>query len=965
MARNSAAVPAAEMCAPTGDLTPLMRQYWQIKEQHPQHVLFFRCGDFYEMFFDDAKVAASVLGITLTSRGTDAAGAPVPLAGIPYHSVEPYLAKMIRAGHRVAICEQTENPKTAKGVIRREVVRIVTPGTVLEENLLSDKANNYLLALVAEYEPRGLRAGAFASTAELDVLSTNGAGDTRAIPIGLAALDFSTGEFTIAEFRGVEGLANCASEIARLAPSELIIPHGQKSWFDESGLLSASSLEGMSSQNSELRSQSLSTSTVDDSSCSHFAARDAVLRQFGVRDLNGFGAEGHPLGVRAAGAILHYVRETQRTPLVHVNELSVHYPGAHMTLDATTQRSLELVCNLTDATRRHTLLEVLDRTATAMGGRLLRSWIVQPLRAPQLINQRLDALELLVKDGQIRTGLLERLRSISDLERIVSRAACKTANARDLLALRNSLEQVPALRELVVSAVAQVNAGANRNGRSAGEVVRPLLQELGDRLDPLPVLTAELERAIVDAPPLTVREGGLIKQGYDENLDELRVLSSDSKSWIAALRQREADRTSIANLKVGFNRVFGYYLEVSNSHSAKVPAEWIRKQTLAGAERFVTPELKEKEEVILHAEERSHDLEFDLFERLRDKVCEEARKIQMTARVVAQLDALLSLAQVAVAQRYVRPKIIRVDATAAPDAKTHCSELTIRDGRHPVLETLRLDQPFVPNDTQLNNDADQILLITGPNMAGKSTYIRQVALITLMAHMGSFVPASEARVCTIDRIFTRVGAMDQLAKGQSTFLVEMSETANILNNATDDSLVILDEIGRGTSTYDGLSIAWAVVEYLHNTRGRRPKTLFATHYHELAELEGPLARVKNYNVAVHEEEGKVAFLYRILRGHTDHSYGIYAAQVAGLPKSAVERARRILADLEKGNAIHIGPGHGAAKAPVKIEERTVQLTLFDAAEHPAVSKLRQLDTDALTPLEALTLLAELKRSAQS
>ncbi|MGI8908920.1 MAG: DNA mismatch repair protein MutS [Candidatus Sumerlaeaceae bacterium] len=995
MART-VSTPANETCAPSGDLTPLMRQFWQIKEQHPQHVLFFRCGDFYEMFFEDAKTAAAVLGITLTSRGTDERGAPVPLAGIPYHSVEPYLAKMIRAGHRVAICEQTENPKNAKGIIRREVVRIVTPGTVLEENLLSDKANNYLIALVAELDPRGTSSGngKKPSTESSRLLANEPAGQAAAVPLGLAALDFSTGEFIVAEFSGPGGMASCASEIARLAPSELIVPHDQKQWFEASDLLAASALEGLNSQNAELRANSLSIATIDSSACSHFAAREAVLRQFGVRDLNGFGAEGHPLGVRAAGAILHYVRETQRTPLVHVNELSVHYPGAHMTLDATTQRSLELVCNLTDATRRHTLLEVLDRTATAMGGRLLRSWIVQPLRAPGLINRRLDAVELLTKDGQLRTQLIERLCSISDLERIVSRAACKTANARDLLALRSSLEQIPALCELLVAAVTRTASAAEHrnhkhdgngeqhkaddndvqhgftsspdlNGSESGSsstasTQGPLFKELAERLDALPELVSELQRAISDAPPLSVREGGLIKWAYDASLDELRELSSDSKSWIAALRQREADRTAIPNLKIGFNRVFGYYLEVSNSHSSKVPAEWMRKQTLAGAERFVTPELKEKEEVILHAEERSHELEFELFERLRENVCAEARKIQLTARLVAQLDALSSLAQVAVERRYVRPEI----TTNNPAAPGPQSAIFIRDGRHPVLETLRLDQPFVPNDTQLSNEADQILLITGPNMAGKSTYIRQVALITLMAHLGSFVPAGQARICPVDRIFTRVGAMDQLAKGQSTFLVEMSETANILNNATDDSLVILDEIGRGTSTYDGLSIAWAVVEYLHNTPGRRPKTLFATHYHELAELEGPLARVKNYNVAVLEEEGKVAFLYRILRGHTDHSYGIYAAQVAGLPRNAVERARRILADLEKGNAIHIG-SDAADKRPVKIEERTVQLTMFDAAEHPLLEKLRAINPDALTPLEALTLLAELKRAAQS
>jgi len=482
-----------------------------------------------------------------------------------------------------------------------------------------------------------------------------------------------------------------------------------------------------------------------------------------------------------------------------------------------------------------------------------------------------------------------------------------------------------------------------------------LLSQLLNEIDPLETLTQALVLALGDSPPVSVREGGMIQAGYSAELDELRTLATDSKSWIAALRQREADASGIPNLKIGFNRVFGYYLEVSNSHAEKVPANWVRKQTLAGGERFVTPELKQKEEIILHADEKSRELEFELFDKLRDEVCAAARQIQATARGLASLDALLSLARTACARRYVKPQMLE---------ETGSGELTIREGRHPVLESIKGDSPFVPNDTRLNNDSEQILLITGPNMAGKSTFIRQVALITLMAHIGSFVPAAEAKMCAVDRIFTRVGAMDHLAKGQSTFLVEMSETANILNNATDSSLVILDEIGRGTSTYDGLSIAWSVVEYLHNTPRRRPKTLFATHYHELAGLEGVLARVRNYNVAVHEEEDKIAFLYRILRGHTDHSYGIYAAQVAGLPRSAVDRARRILSDLENGNAIHVQPS-GAAKgtAPIQIEERTVQLTLFDASDHPVLERLRKTDINSLTPLQALSLIAELKHEA--
>ncbi len=978
-----------------GELTPLLKQYQQIKSEHPDHVLFFRCGDFYEMFFEDARTCAEVLGITLTSRGTDTEGQPVPLAGVPYHSVDGYLARMIRAGFRVAMCEQVENPKTAKGVVRREVVRVVTPGTVLEETLLTDKSNNYLVALV------------------LDKLDP----DAEDMSVGLAALDFSTGEFLVCQFAGAGGCAACITELIRLAPSEVVVPSDQRHWFQQSDLLQALSLDFAPGDPQELRSQATPLATVDPAGTTHYAARQALLDQFGTRDLHGFGVEDSPLAIRAAGAILQYLRETQRGQLVHLNELRVHHPGEYMVLDGTTQRSLELVSNLTDATRRHTLFEVLDRTATAMGGRALRSWILQPLRDAARINQRLDAVETLTRDHAAREKLGEMLKGIADMERIVSRCACGSANGRDLLSLRNSLQRIAPIQQLISAAaeVARVVVGTAAPAAVAGVVPvlpgaahgqpheaadnqnpkdelehfhsesfklddanRPDLQDghgqkqsgneknllsvLAARMSAQPALAARLDAAIVDQPPLSVRDGGMFKEGYNADLDELRSLAGDSKTWIAALRQREAERAGIPNLKVGFNRVFGYYLEVSNSHAGKVPPEWIRKQTLSNGERYVTPELKEKEEVILNADERANELEYQLFEELRSAVCEVAREIQQSAQAIARLDAVYSLALTACARRYVRPTV----GAEQTDAEASATEIVIRDGRHPVLETLRTETPFVPNDTRLDNEKEQVLIITGPNMAGKSTYIRQVALITLMAHMGSFVPATEARICPVDRIFTRVGAMDQIAKGQSTFLVEMSETANILNNATDNSLVILDEIGRGTSTYDGLSIAWSVVEYLHNTPGRRPKTLFATHYHELAGLEGPLTRVRNYNVAVHEEEERVAFLYRILRGHTDHSYGIYAAQVAGLPRMAVQRARRILADLEKGNAIHVQTGAGTDKkdAPVHLEEKTVQLTFFDLQDHPVLEKLRGLEINTLTPLQALSVLAELKQDAK-
>ncbi|PKO16982.1 DNA mismatch repair protein MutS [candidate division BRC1 bacterium HGW-BRC1-1] len=917
--------------------TPLLRQYAQIKAQHPDHVIFFRCGDFYEMFHDDAKLGAAVLGITLTARGRNSQGESIPLAGIPYHALEPYLARMIRAGHRVAICEQMENPKQAKGVVRREVVRVVTPGTLLEENLLDGKANNYLAAVVREKDA-----------------------------LGLASLDFSTGHFSITEFIGARAEERCGHELTRLSPSEVVTARDQHDALlplVENALGAAS---GAGAGGGRM-------AVVEASAVTSHAARTALLRQFGVRDLHGFGAEESPTAVRAAGAILEYLRETQRTAMLHVNELRVTHPGEFMMLDAVTQRSLELVSNLSDATRRHTLLEVLDHTGTAMGGRALRSWILQPLRTRAEINARLDAVQAFVDDHERRRRGVECLRGVNDLERIVSRAACKTANARDLVALRASLRQVPRLRALTEPGAKKPDDGLFPNLTDDPATVadpatcsetpgaepkiskpapRPLLDRLRDEMDPLEELTTRLELSLIDTPPLTVREGGMIREGCNARLDELRAISTDSKSWIAQMRADEIAATGISNLKIGYNRVFGYYIEVTKAQVDRVPPHYIRKQTLANGERYVTPELKEKEEIILHAEERIQELEFEMFEALRDEVCARTREIQRTARAVAALDVIVSLAQAAVAGRYARPVVGEGVA------------FNVTDGRHPVLEALNFDQPFVPNDTLLDPEDHQILLITGPNMAGKSTYIRQVALITLMAHMGGFVPASSAVVPLVDRIFTRVGAMDQLAKGQSTFLVEMSETANILNNATDESLVILDEIGRGTSTYDGLSIAWSVIEYLHNTPGRRPLTLFATHYHELVELEGPLARLKNYNVAVLEEAERVAFLYKIVRGSTDHSYGIYAAQVAGLPKAVVSRAKEILGSLEMGNAVEVvHPGDGGDSGAGS-GGGMVQLTLFDVMGHPVVERLREVNVEKLTPLEALNLLAQLRRLVQ-
>ena len=902
--------------------TPLVRQYRAIKMQHPDHVVFFRCGDFYEMFFEDAKTAHNVLGITLTQRGTDTDGSPVPLAGVPYHSVESYLSRMVRAGYRVAICEQMENPKHAKGVVKREVVRVVTPGTVLEESLLDNKTNNYIVGLVAD--------------------------STRQI-FGLATLDFSTGYFAIAEFHGSNAKQDCANEISRVAPAEIVLSSDQREMLEEMfGLDGRKTTRELIEENEPIPGQRCEKSvgkivTVDAGTISPWISKKSLIDLFQVRDLNGFGADECTVGLQAAAAILAFIKETQRNNLTHINELRVYHPGEYMVLDATTQRSLELVTNLNDATKRHTLLEVLDKTLTPMGGRLLRQWILQPLRNPDHINDRIQAVGNFVDNWTVRQEAMEALRGINDMERIISRCACKTSNARDLVSLRESLGRVPKIQKI------------------ASAMTSSLLKRLTAELDSLDELRFRLEKAVNDQPPVSIREGGMIRQGYNPGLDDLRQMAGDSKSWIASMRQQEIEATGITNLKISYNRVFGYYIEVTNSYLEKVPPHYIRKQTLVGAERFITPELKEKEDIILHAEERIQELEFELFEELRLKVVEATRSVQKTARAVAIFDVLFCLGTVAVANNYCPPTILKDEG-----------RIEINAGRHPVIESLDMDQAFVSNDTELDRSENQILLITGPNMAGKSTYIRQVALITLMAHIGSYVPATWARITTVDRIFTRVGAMDQLARGQSTFLVEMSETANILNNASDKSLVILDEIGRGTSTYDGLSIAWSVVEYLHNTAGSRPLTLFATHYHELAELEGPLPRLKNYNVAVVEEQERVAFLYSIVRGSTDHSYGIYAAQVAGLPKTAISRAKQILRSLEDGRNVEVTLPENerqneknivAGGMPV-IKEKHVQLSLFDLIDDPILEKLRNTNPNELTPIQALQLVSELVEEAR-
>lgn len=870
--------------------TPLLRQYTHIKAQYPAYILMFRLGDFYEMFNEDARIASQVLNIALT-RKSIGRNKTVPLAGVPYHSVDAYLAKLIKAGYKVAICEQVEDPKQAKGIVKREVIRVVTPGTVVEESILEEKANNYLVAL---YENKKRW--------------------------GMALVDLSTGDFGITEFSGQHAQDGLFSEICRVHPAELLIPEKFESiafqYIDPS-----------------LR---VTLTKLSDDYFRYGPSRELVLEQLHIQGLEGFGAEEYAPAISAAGAIIRYLRETQKTVVAHINSLKVYSASDFMILDHTTQRSLELVRNLQSGTTEGTLLSILDHTLTAMGGRLLRQWILRPLNNKTEIEERLDAIEELYMNGSRHRVLVEQLKGIYDLERIISRVGCRTANARDLQSLKQSLERIPALLALLQ------------------ECISPLFTRLLDKIDPLPNLRDRLARGLVDNPPLSLREGGLIKDHYDPELDELRAVTRDSKGWINRLRKTEIERTGIQNLKIGFNKVFGYYIEITKANLKnlpELPPEYVRKQTLVNAERFITPELKEKEDIILNAEEKINEREYQLFEDLRNEVAQHTLQIQQLGQVVAILDCIHSLTQGAITAQYTKPQINESD------------EIHITEGRHPVLEAVQLDQPFVPNDAHVDNRKQQILLITGPNMAGKSTYIRQVALITLMAHMGSFVPAKSASICLVDRIFTRVGAMDYLVKGQSTFLVEMNETANILNNATSKSLVILDEIGRGTSTYDGLSIAWAVIEYLHETDGCMPKTLFATHYHELTDLEKTLPRLKNYNVAVLEEKERIVFLYKIVPGSTDRSYGIYAATLAGIPGEAIHRAKQLLTSLECGKAITVKT-KSKEKPGAASTEPILQLSLFDGLSHPVLERLRSMDINTITPLEAVKILDDLIKQSK-
>jgi DNA mismatch repair protein MutS len=864
--------------------TPAMQQYHRMKAEHPGALLFFRMGDFYELFFEDAVVASKALEIALTSRSKDRGGAPIPMCGVPHHAVQGYVARLVKQGFRVALCEQMEDPRSAKGVVKREVVRVVTPGTQLDAAALEAGEAAFVLAVSP--------------------------GDGS---LGAGYLDATTGEFVVVEWHGAARWERLRDDIGANRPREILVPRDAAlpSWLTD-----PAQPEGV-----------IPRTELEEHAFDARGARRELLTHFGVVTLEAFGCEGLPRGATAAGAVLRYVRETQKRDLTHVTELRTRGEADHLVVDALTRRNLELVENLADGGRRGSLLDVLDLTRTAMGSRLLRDFILRPLVRLEEIQDRLDAVEELAFSTVERGRFRDVLADVQDLDRLLGRVTLGTAGPRDLVALAVSLRALPAARQAL------------------DECLAPLTRRSLKDLDPLPDVAADVERTLVDAPPASVRDGGLVREGVDPELDELRAISQGGRSTIAAIEERERGRTGIASLKVRFNRVFGYYIEVSKSNLSLVPADYLRKQTIVGGERFVTPELKEYEEKVLKADERILERETEIFEALRGRVAASARPIHETARAAALLDVLAALAEVACRHNYVKPRLANED------------ELHYVDGRHPMMERL-LPDPFVANDLRMGDGLARLLILTGPNMGGKSTFLRQTALIVLMAQLGSFVPAREAKVGLVDRLFTRVGATDHILRGQSTFMVEMQETAHILRHATARSLVLLDEIGRGTATFDGLSIAWAVAEHIARATG--PKTLFATHYHELTDLAADLPGVGNLHVSAREWQDSVVFLRKIEAGGSDRSFGIQVARLAGLPAPVVVRAQEILRNLERTEFDREGRprlAHGS-EAPASGSR---QLSLFSGQDEVVLDELRRVDVDTLTPIEALALLAEIKK----
>ena len=875
--------------------TPMMQQYLLAKERYAEEILFFRMGDFYEMFFEDAHLASDLLGIALTSRSKDKDA--IPMAGIPVKALDSYLPKLLRAGKKVAICEQVQDPREAKGLVEREVVRVITPGTITDEKIIGEKSNNYLAALCLASSK---------ATKKKKPIET----------YGLAWMDVTTGEFLVWESGN---LADIATQLERLAPAECLLPESI-----------AFNLEHHPAFGELVRDYLVTP--FSDPAFDRKTAHRSLVEHFRTKTLDGFGCEHLDLAVQAGGGLLSYVQETQKVALKHLNTIRAYQETRVVPIDRTTRRALELTSTQRDGEKKGTLLASFDRTATAAGGRKLKAWILEPLTGVEEIVQRQEGVAGLVDDQQVREQGIDLLKQVHDLERICTRISYGSANARDLVALAHTLEIVPRVQELLAPLDAAIIAG------------------ISERMPALPELRVRLEEALRDEPPLQLREGGMIREGYSEELDELRVVSTEGSQWFARYQQKESDRTSIPNLKIGYNKVFGYYLEVTNSHKDNVPEDYIRKQTLKNCERYITPELKEYENKVLHARERAIDLEYKIFTSLRDEVANEIPLLQQAAEALAELDVLVTFASLAAERGYIRPVV------------NNGTRLLIEEGRHPVVERVATTEPFIANSVDLD-DENNIMIITGPNMAGKSTYIRQVALLALLAQTGSFIPAEKAEIGVIDRLFTRVGASDDLTRGQSTFMVEMNETANILNNATARSLIILDEVGRGTSTFDGVSLAWAITEYIADRIEAR--TLFATHYHELTELTRTYPGARNFNFAVKEWNEDIIFLRKIIEGGADKSYGIHVARLAGIPVEVIDRAREVLGNLEQ-QSLDIDDRPALARSTAKPREgegrkaESIQLDFFQSINDEIYRELKSLDLDAMTPLEALKRLAELK-----
>ncbi len=887
----------SEQQIPVEDLTPMMQQYLETKKQYQGCILFYRLGDFYEMFFEDAITVSKELELTLTGKACGLEER-APMCGVPYHAVENYLTKLVNRGYKVAICEQVEDPKLAKGLVKREVTRVVTPGTNLNVQSLEESKNNFLMCIV--YTPT---------------------------KIGISAADVTTGDYYLTE---VEDLGKLRDELMKYEPSEVIC--------NEAFLVSGFDVDELRNRY-HIPINDLEPHLFDDEECKRF-----LLRHFKVGTLTGLGVEDFPIGLLAAGALLQFLYETQKTDLAHFTHISPYLTNKYMLLDSSTRRNLELTETLREKQKRGSLLGVLDKTKTAMGGRLLRSMLEQPLIEKEGMERRLDAIEELNGDSVSRDEIREYLNPVYDLERLLSKVTYKTANPRDFIAFRNSLEMLPAVKSVL-------------KGFEKEE-----LQEIENDIDSLEDVYQLIQKSIEEEPPVTIREGGIIKDGFDETIDRLRGAKRDGKNWLAELEEQDRERTGIKNLRIKYNKVFGYYFEVTNSYKNMVPEDYIRKQTLANAERYTTPRLKELEDTILNAEDKLTALEYDLFCQIRESIAQELERIQRTAKGIARLDDYASLSLVSERNHYVRPKL------------NEKGIIDIKDGRHPVVEQMITNDLFIANDTYLDNGNHCISVITGPNMAGKSTYMRQTALIVLLAQVGCFVPARSANVGIVDRIFTRVGASDDLASGQSTFMVEMNEVANILRNATSDSLLILDEIGRGTSTFDGLSIAWAVIEHISNRKLLGAKTLFATHYHELTELEGKMNNVNNYCIAVKECGDDIVFLRKIIKGGADKSYGIQVAKLAGVPDMVIDRAKEIVEQLtdndiiEKIQSITVEiKGDGKAKKQPKLDEVDLaQISLFDTVtDEDVLKELMEVEVNTMSPLDALNTLYRLQNKLKN